>query len=35
MFDGCGFHKKPIELALKKEREITPGWYKLGEVMVQ
>ena len=35
MLDACGFHKKRIELALKKEREIEPGWYILGEVNVK
>jgi hypothetical protein len=35
MLDECGFHNKSIQLALKKEREIEPGWYKLGEVMVK
>jgi hypothetical protein len=32
MRDECGFHDRDIELALKKERETDPGWYKLGEV---
>jgi hypothetical protein len=35
MKDECGFHDRNIELALKKEREIFPGWYKLGEVIVK
>ena len=35
MYDNCGFHKKNIQLALKKEREVEPGWYKLGEIMVK
>ncbi|MEO6289063.1 MAG: DUF4832 domain-containing protein, partial [Ginsengibacter sp.] len=35
MRDECGFHNKSIQLALKKERETEPGWYKLGEVIVQ
>jgi len=33
--DKCDFHNRNIELALKKEREIFPGWYKLGEVNVK
>jgi hypothetical protein len=35
MQDDCGFHKRNIQLAVKKERETEPGWYKLGEVMVK
>jgi hypothetical protein len=36
MRDDCEFHKNRfIELAVKKERETEPGWYKLGEVMVK
>lgn len=36
MRDGCEFHKNTIvELAVKKERETEPGWYKLGEIMVK
>ena len=36
MRDECEFHKNRIvELAIKKEREIEPGWYKLGEVIVK
>jgi hypothetical protein len=35
MRDDCGFHHRNISLALRKEREVTPGWYKLGEVMVK
>jgi hypothetical protein len=36
MRDDCEFHKgRFIELAVKKERETEPGWYKLGEVMVK
>lgn len=35
MRDECGFHNKGIQLALKKNREEGPGWYKLGEVMVK
>ena len=35
MRDECGFHNRDIQLALKKERETEPGWYKLGEVMVK
>jgi hypothetical protein len=36
MRDECEFHKgRFIELAIKKERETEPGWYKLGEVMVK
>jgi hypothetical protein len=35
MLDSCGFHKKRIQLALKKDREIEPGWYKFGEVIVK
>jgi hypothetical protein len=33
MEDDCGFHKRKIQLAMKKERE-KEGWYKLGEIMV-
>ena len=33
--DECGFHNRSIELALKKEREVEPGWYKLGEITVK
>lgn len=33
--DDCGFHNKPVDLAVKKEREKEPGWYKLGEVIVK
>jgi len=34
--DQCDFHKnRIIELAIKKEREVEPGWYKLGEVTVK
>lgn len=34
--DNCEFHKsRIIELAVKKEREAEPGWYKIGEVMVK
>jgi hypothetical protein len=35
MRDECGFHNKYIQLALNKQRETEPGWYKLGEVMVK
>lgn len=35
MRDDCGFHNKPVDLAIKKEREKEPGWYKLGEVIVK
>jgi hypothetical protein len=36
MRDECEFHRnRVIELAIKKERETEPGWYKLGEVMVK
>ena len=36
MRDDCEFHRSRIvELAIKKERETDPGWYKLGEVMVK
>jgi hypothetical protein len=36
MRDDCEFHKNRfIELAVKKERETEPGWYKLGEIMVK
>ena len=36
MQDDCAFHRdRMIELAIKKERETQPGWYKLGEVMVR
>jgi hypothetical protein len=36
MHDDCEFHRgRLIELAVKKERETEPGWYKLGEVMVK
>ncbi|MEP7110299.1 MAG: DUF4832 domain-containing protein [Ferruginibacter sp.] len=35
MRDECGFHNRSIQLAIKKERETEPGWYKLGEVMVK
>jgi hypothetical protein len=35
MFDACGFHNRIIKLALKKERETSNGWYKLGEIMVK
>jgi hypothetical protein len=36
MNDTCDFHKgRSIELAFKKERETEPGWYKLGEILVQ
>ncbi|WP_346319213.1 DUF4832 domain-containing protein [Chitinophaga sp. YIM B06452] len=34
MRDSCGFHNRNIQLPIKKEREILPGWYKIGEVMV-
>jgi hypothetical protein len=34
MRDECGFHNTSIQLAIKKERETVPGWYKLGEVLV-
>ena len=30
-----GFHNRNIQLALKKERETEPGWYKLGEVSLK
>jgi hypothetical protein len=34
--DDCEFHKgRFIEIAIKKERETEPGWYKLGEIMVK
>lgn len=29
------FHPRHLDLGLKKEREVLPGWYKLGEVNVQ
>jgi hypothetical protein len=32
--DSCGFHTRPIQLPLKKDREIMEDWYKLGEVVV-
>jgi hypothetical protein len=36
MRDECEFHKnRIIELAVKKERETEPGWYKLGEIIVK
>ena len=35
MRDECAFHNRDIELALKKERETEPGWYKLGEMMIK
>jgi hypothetical protein len=35
MRDECGFHNTSIQLAFKKEREIKPGWYKLGEIIVK
>jgi hypothetical protein len=36
MRDECAFHhNRIIELAIKKERETEPGWYKLGEEMVK
>lgn len=35
MRDDCGFHNRNIQLAVKREREVFPGWYKLGEVMVE
>jgi hypothetical protein len=36
MRDTCDFYNERfIELAVKKERETEPGWYKLGEIMVQ
>jgi hypothetical protein len=35
MKDDCGFHNRNIQLALKKEREEVPGWYKMGEVTVK
>lgn len=36
MRDDCEFHRSRIvELAIKKERETDPGWYKLGEVKVK
>jgi hypothetical protein len=31
----CAFHKKPIGLSVKKERETEPGWYKPGGVIVK
>jgi hypothetical protein len=35
MLDDCPFHhNRMIELAIRKEREHEPGWYKLGEVNV-
>lgn len=35
MIDDCPFHRnRMIELAIRKEREHLPGWYKLGEVYV-
>lgn len=33
--DECGFHNRNISLAFIKDREVDPGWYKLGEVMVK
>jgi hypothetical protein len=35
MRDECGFHDRNIQLAVKKERETEPGWYKLGEVLIK
>jgi hypothetical protein len=36
MRDECEFHhNRIIALAIKRERESEPGWYKLGEVMVK
>lgn len=35
MRDEDGFHNKSIQLAIIKERETEPGWYKLGEVIVK
>ncbi len=35
MTDECGFHIRRIQLALKRERETEPGWYKLGEITVK
>ncbi|MEO9003974.1 MAG: DUF4832 domain-containing protein, partial [Ginsengibacter sp.] len=35
MRDECGFHKRDISLGLNAVREITPGWYKLGEIVVE
>jgi hypothetical protein len=36
MRDTCDFHNgRIIELAVKGERETEPGWFKLGEIMVQ
>ncbi len=35
MMDDCGFHDRNIQLALKKERETEPGWYKLGEILIK
>jgi hypothetical protein len=33
--DDCGFHNRQIQLALKRERETEPGWYKLGEIFLE
>lgn len=36
MRDECKFHRnKIVELAIKKNRQTEPGWYKLGEVIVK
>ena len=36
MRDECEFHRNRIvELAIKKQRQMEPGWYKLGEVIVK
>jgi hypothetical protein len=33
--DDCGFHNRKIQLAMKHERETEPGWYKLGEIILE
>jgi hypothetical protein len=35
MHHSDGFHDSNIGLALKKEREVEEGWYKLGEIMLK
>jgi hypothetical protein len=30
-----GFHDRNVKLALKTEREVEEGWYKLGEIIVK
>lgn len=35
MRDECGFHSRNIQLAINKNREPEPGWYKLGEILIK